>query len=457
MINKFVASIIKYKHNPILFVRNFLSAEPDEIQASILTSVANNPRTTVRSGHGVGKTTVMAWTMLWFLTCFPNAKIPCTAPTEHQLKDILWAEVAKWLNNSPLKNVLEWTKERVFFKGYDSTWFAVARTAAKPDALQGFHGENILFLIDEASGVRDELFQPVLGALTTEGARLLMAGNPTMISGFFAESHTTQADKYSAIKIDGRSSPRVTAESVQLIIDMFGEDSDAFRVRVAGEFPKAMPDSFISVEMIEACMQPSVNAETKLSIDIGVDVARYGDDSSVIYGVFDKTYGKMLKELHKNDVMQVTGEVVNQLRFFNAKYPSIIPAVNIDCDGLGVGVYDRLKELVYSGEVKCNVFECHFGGRGGKLKCGDPIAFANSTGLMWGNVRQALQDKRLVLEENTALRQQLSNRKYALNSVGEIVLERKEDMKKRGVKSPDIGDALALALYEKQRGKAIMR
>ena len=128
-----VKSILTYRKNPVEFVRRVIGAEPDKIQSSILMSVAENPRTTVRSGHGVGKTTVMAWTMLWFLTCFPNAKIPCTAPTEHQLKDILWAEVAKWLNNSPLKNVLEWTKERVFFKGYDSTWFAVARTAAKPD------------------------------------------------------------------------------------------------------------------------------------------------------------------------------------------------------------------------------------------------------------------------------------------------------------------------------------
>lgn len=454
--NKLFNGIKLFKAKPARFVTDIIGAVPDPCQVEILESVANNPRTTVRSGHGVGKSTVMAWAALWFLICHPNPKVPCTAPTEHQLKDILWAELAKWIYNSPLKSVLSWTNERVFMKGHAATWFAVARTAAKADALQGFHGDHILFLIDEASGVKDDLFQPVLGALTTEGAKLLMAGNPTSISGFFADSHMSQMEQYHTIRVDGRNSPRVTAESVQLIIDMFGEDSDPFRIRVAGEFPKAMPDSFIPIDWIERNSKQSISDTLQYSVDLGVDVARYGDDNSVIYGVLDKTKAKRLEKISKNDIMQVTGAVVKHLRFFNTKYKNITPSVKIDCDGLGVGVHDRLKELNANGEIRCNLHECHFGGEGGRMRQGDPIAYANNTGLMWGKIRDMLQNNQLELENNKELKTQLSNRRYSLNSDGKILLERKEDMKKRGVKSPDDGDALALALYERRSSIAIL-
>ena len=128
-------------------------------------------------------------------------------------------------------------------RGYPEEWFAVARTASKPDALQGFHAEHILYVIDEASGVKDEVFEPILGAMSTKGARLLMCGNPTRITGFFYDSHHKSRPLYNAMHIDGRDSSRVDQEFIDRIVDMFGEDSDVFRVRVAGDFPKALPDA----------------------------------------------------------------------------------------------------------------------------------------------------------------------------------------------------------------------
>lgn len=178
-------SIWYYADHPIEFVEDIIGAVPDKEQAKILQSVATKRMTSVRSGHGVGKSAVEAWVIIWFICTRPFPKIPCTAPTQHQLFDILWAEIAKWLRHSKyLRNEFVWTKEKVYMKGHPEEWFAVARTATKPDALQGFHADNTMFIIDEASGVDDKIFEPILGALSTDGAKLLMCGNPTQLEGF---------------------------------------------------------------------------------------------------------------------------------------------------------------------------------------------------------------------------------------------------------------------------------
>ena len=108
--------IAPYVHNPVKFTREIIGAQPEGYQADIMMGIAGNQMTSVKSGHGTGKTAVASWIILWFLSTRPYPKIPCTAPTEHQLKDILWSEIAKWLYNSPLKSDFAWTNEKVFFK-----------------------------------------------------------------------------------------------------------------------------------------------------------------------------------------------------------------------------------------------------------------------------------------------------------------------------------------------------
>ena len=130
-----IEAILYYKDRPVEFVKDIIGAHPDEIQAEILNSVAKNPRTSVRSGHGIGKSAVLSWLIIWFMCTRPFPKIPCTAPTKHQLHDILWAEIAKWLNPI-LKTEIEWTQEKLYMKVYPENWFAVPRTATQPDALQ---------------------------------------------------------------------------------------------------------------------------------------------------------------------------------------------------------------------------------------------------------------------------------------------------------------------------------
>ena len=160
-------------------------------------------------------------------------------------------------------------------------------------------------------GVKDVVFEPVLGSLSTQDAKLIMCGNPTQLSGFFFDSHNKNRSIYSTFKVSGENSKRVSKEYIQMIIDMYGLDSDVYRVRVAGEFPKAMPDSFIQLDWVENCSNKKVTRNYPQSrIDIGVDVARYGDDETIINILFDKQYQQPFTVFHLKDTMQVTGTIV---------------------------------------------------------------------------------------------------------------------------------------------------
>lgn len=463
--------VLYYAGEPVYFVEDIIRAKPDSNQKAILRSLAQEPMTSVRSGHGIGKSAVESWALLWFLLTRPFPKIPCTAPTQHQLFDILWAEAHKWMRNNPqIEKEVTWTKEKIYMNSYPEEWFAVARTATVPDALQGFHAEHLLYIIDEASGVKDIVFEPVLGAMTTQGTKLLMCGNPTRISGFFYDSHHKNREQFSALHVDGRDSGRVDRAFIQKITDMYGGDSDVFRVRVAGEFPKASPDSFIWMEWCEQAARGPAKAGEALEVGIGVDVARYGDDSSVLYPVVNGERSEQFEEYFHNDTMELAGRCTAMVKSYARKYPSAAVAVKVDCDGLGVGVYDRLnenrekivesimaerQELYGDGggvpQFSLEIIECHFGAAGGKVESDDPVEMENSTGLMWGNVREKLRKGELTICKSDKLISQLSTRKYTVNSDGKIVLEKKEGMKKRGLKSPDIADALALALYRPKR------
>ena len=143
-------AILYYKDRPVEFVKDIIRVTPDNIQGEILESVSENQLTSVRSGHGIGKSALQSWLIYWFMCTRPFPKIPCTAPTKHQLHDILWAEVAKW-RTPAIQSEIEWTQEKLYMKSNPENWFAVPRTATQPDALQGFHADHLLYIIDEAS------------------------------------------------------------------------------------------------------------------------------------------------------------------------------------------------------------------------------------------------------------------------------------------------------------------
>lgn len=446
-------AILYYAEHPVEFVEDIIGVKPDERQAAILRSVASNPMTSVRSGHGVGKSAVEAWVVIWFLSTRPFPKIPCTAPTQHQLFDILWAEISKWLRNSPaLAKEIVWTKEKVYIRGFPEEWFAVARTATKPDALQGFHADDVLYIIDEASGVKDEIFEPVLGSLSTAGARLLMCGNPTQKSGFFYESHTKNRASYSTFHIDGRDSGRVSQDFVKKIVDMYGEDSDVFRVRVAGEFPINEDDVFIQLPLVEkSIMTEFSERKTPDSIRIGCDVARFGDDKTVIGSKIDEKV-TLDKKRRGQDTMKTADDIVLLYYDLLKRYPGYKDPVTIAVDdgGVGGGVVDRLRQMQRNNPKdlsQMNVVPVKFGQR---IK---HKHYHDSTTYMMATVKALLSPHdeygnpkpvELILPDDDDLVAQLSGRKYRLTENSKIKVESKDEMKKRELPSPDEADCVLL-------------
>lgn len=447
------------------FVEDIIGARPDADQADILKSLAVNTMTSVRSGHGVGKSAVEAWAVIWFLLTRPFPKIPCTAPTAHQLNDILWAELNKWRRNNPLlEQELVWTHERLYLRGYPEEWFAVARTASKPDALQGFHAEHVLYIIDEASGVDDLIFEPVLGALSTPGARLLMCGNPTKLQGFFYDSHNKNRGSYKTFHIDSRSSPRVSQEYIDTLINMYGEDSDIFRVRVAGDFPLQEDDVFIPLSLVEKSIMTEYSPrKNPFSVHIGADIARFGNDKTVIgYKVDEKV--EFYRKRRGQDTMKTADDIIacGEMLVRQYKLEDQIP-VKVDDGGVGGGVVDRLRQMKKNDPKRfwwLDVVPVKFGQRI------QHKYYHDSTTYMMATVKKLLSEKdeedgskkpcELILPDDNDLVAQLSTRKYTMTENSKLRIESKKDVKKRGQASPDEADCvllLCLPVKTKKRGE----
>lgn len=449
------AAIDYYYDKPVAFCQDILHLDPDEWQERVLKDLAEFPKVSVRSGQGVGKTALEAGAILWFLTCRPYAKVIATAPTMKQLYDVLWAEVAKWLNNSLIKDLLKWTKTKIYMVGDSERWFATARTATKPENMQGFHEDHMLIVVDEASGVADPIMEAILGTLSGFDNKLLLCGNPNNIEGVFYDSHNTDRDKWRCHKVSSYDSKRTNKDNIDMILSKYGEDSDVARVRIYGEFPKGSLDSFISLEIVEFAKDITVKKEALSHINlghIGVDVARFGDDSTIL---FPRIGAKALafKKYSKQDTMQTTGRVLELARQLMTDYPRLKKImIKVDDTGVGGGVTDRLKEVIHDDRLPFEVIPVNNG------ESSTDDYYANKGTQIWGDIKELLEqnisnsvngiEPAIELPNEPNLIKELSTRKFKMTSNGKIRLESKDDMKKRGVGSPDIADALTLAFYE---------
>jgi phage terminase large subunit len=430
--NDLLSLIDRYYDDPVGFAMDCIGVSPTPQQVSLLGAVATNNRTAARSGHGVGKTAALAWLHWWFLSTRYDAQVPCTAPTAHQLNDILWKEVCKWHGKlTPIfAREFEIGSEKIVNRERPKTWFSVARTARreKPDALQGFHGDHLLYIAEEAGGIDDEIFQPILGALTAKDNRLAMVGNPTRLSGFFYDAFHVDRESYACLHLNAEESPLVTEESRQNWLIKYGADSDEYRIRVLGEFPKAEFDQLIPLDLIEAAVRREVNPS---GVRVwGVDPARFGDDGSALA----KRHGDVVESVEERrgkDTMQVAGWIASDFKDTPEKLrPS---AIMVDVVGLGAGVYDRLKELGYPA-VAVNVAETS----------SDKARFINLRAELWFTLRDWLKDRRGKLPNDPGLIAQLTSVKYQHTSAGKLQIEAKEKLKDRGLPSPDKADAVIL-------------
>lgn len=448
----FAQRIPVYQKNPVLFAKEVCSFSPDPWQEAVLMDIASSTKVSVRSGHGVGKTGVEAVTLLWFLSCFRFPKVIATAPTRQQLNDILWSEVEKWRAKSPLlKELLTWTKTYVYMKGYEKRWFAVAKTASEPENMQGFHEENMLIIVDEASGVEDAIMEAILATLSGKNNKLLMCANPTRTTGTFYDSHNRDRGMYKCHRVSSLDSTRTNKENIAAFIKKYGEHSNVVKVRVYGDFPAQEDDVFIPLPLIEKTTLNEIDTTKINRISIGVDVARYGDDETIIAtNVGGKIDIPVVR--HGQSLMTTVGDIVRTYKQLIKDYPQYtgVVTVNIDDTGLGGGVTDRLEEVKAEERLRrLEIVPVNFGQK--PPQDGSEEHYQDISTYMWATVKAEMENEEISIPNDEELVAQFSVRKYSITSTGKIVLESKKDMKGRGIKSPDRGDAVALSCYTQNK------
>lgn len=434
-----------YATRPVEFVRDILGVDTWEKQEEILDAVINNKRVTVRSSHGVGKTFTAAIAALWFLICYVPSTVVTTAPTARQVKSILWEEIR--LRYKSAKVALGGRLLQMELQ-MGPKWLATgfATDEYNVERFQGYHNDNILVIIDEASGVARNIFTGVEGLLSSGNAHLLLIGNPTDELSEFG--HSFKSSLYKKMHISAFDTPNlragqnvrpylVTNEWVAERKAEWGETDPLYEVRVLGNFPTTSEGALIPLAWIERAKASALKPDGVKAV--GVDVARFGGDESIAF----MREGNCVTAMWKwtgNDTMETTGKIA---RIIDEQSPS---RVNIDAVGVGAGVYDRLIELGY------DVYAIN-----GSERSFQPDRFLNlRSEIMW-NLKSRFENANIKIPEDDRLEHQLVNlRQQSLSSRGQLRLENKEDMKARIGSSPDRADALGLTFWEQTKQRTAL-
>ncbi len=445
-------TLAAYSEDPVRFAREVLKSEPWAGQERILESVRDHARTTVRSSHGVGKTWVAAACGLWWVYCHAPSALVSTAPTTRQVEKLLWGEINTLWKRARLPGTQKPLPGRCLTMELQASLRQTGYgfSTDDPDYFAGWHAQHLLVIVEEAAGVPDSIFQVIQGTLTSAHCRLLLIANPTRTTGYFFASH--QSDQWSKLQVAAPDTPNfavppgepaplpwlVTREWTDDRRREWGADSDAYRVRVLGQFPRAAGDTLIAWEWCEAAQlaEPQVT-RSAADVVMGVDVARYGDCESVAA----LRIGPALVALERwsgADLMQSCGKIVALIREYAPE------RVTLDDIGVGGGVKDRLTELQEAGEAGLADVEIT-GFPAGSPPLENDGLHLNRRAEGYGGLRDRLRDGALFLPADCdTLKSQLCSLKADYDSQGRLKIESKEKLRRRGLPSPDQADAVMM-------------
>jgi phage terminase large subunit len=432
--------ILTYEKHPDLFVEDLLGVTPQDWQREVMSAVAKGQRRcSIRSGHGVGKSSCASWLMIWFLLTRYPVKIVVTAPTASQLFDALFAECKRWIKElpTPIKSLLEMKSDRIELGSSPTEAFISARTSRSesPESLAGVHADHVLLVVDEASGVPESVFEAAYGSMSGKDATTILLGNPTRSSGYFYETHTRLRDSWWTKQVSCLDSPLVSPDFIAEMELKYGADSNAMRVRVLGEFPLAEDDTLISLHSVEQASKRKVEQPEGTPVVWGLDVARYGDDASVLC----IRQGRHLQALHswkKLSLMELSGRVLDLLNSADEPPEEIL----VDSIGLGAGVLDRLRELDISA-------------RGVNVSESPAMAdrYANLRAELWDHTKSWFNEE-VQIPNDDSLIADLTAPRYSFNSSGKMLVESKAETKKRLGRSTDFADSLVLTFASTAAG-----
>jgi phage terminase large subunit len=458
--------------DPIGALEHMFGFEPWSLQAEMLRSVWAHPRTAARSGNGPGKTAIAFGGIApAFLMAHTNSVVVTTAPTWRQVKQLGWREFRRsWgvmrrrmatqpeLREVPIPACLTTSVE------LGEQWHAFGMSTNEPESFAGIHAENVLLIVDEASGVDERIFDAGEGFLTTEGSRVLLVGNPTKPAGQFYRAFTSEKASWNTIHISAFDTPNFTGERVDPSIAAklvkpewvedkqrrWGEDSPLYHVRVLGNFPEQTDDTIISLVSVENAQQRGALVDLSAPlVTISCDVARFGSDETVIMRKRGSTC-EIVEVYHGRDLMETAGKCVRYARSALAEEKVLHVRIVIDDDGVGGGVTDRLKETL-NAELESD--RADLVPYRGAERPADTEHFTNKRAEAWFRAKWLMDS--LSIPNDDDLAADLVSVTYKINSNGQIQAERKEDVKKRLGRSPDRGDALVM-LLEPARESAIV-
>jgi hypothetical protein len=426
--------------------REQLQSIGEELRAGQITTdeaLARVIQESTASGHGIGKSAQVAMITAWAMSTMPHCRMVITAGTDTQLRTKTQPEIAKWFRMLICSHWFEVHATKISHKQHPTSWRCdfIPWSEKNPEAFAGLHnkGRRIVVIFDEASQIAENIYETVMGALTDAGTQILwlLYGNPTRNTGSFRETFGKMRHRWKTRQIDSRTVPGTNKALLQQWVDDYGEDSDLVRVRVRGVFPRASTLQFIPNDIVQAARVRNVEANFTDPIVLGVDVARFGDDQSVIVPRRGRdAKSRKWRRFRNVDTMTLASEVARAAREEDAD------AIFIDGGGLGAGVVDRVRQLDLP--RGCQVYEINFGGKpdGGWPTAADEVKVRNKATEMAAQTRTWLKGGAIPDEQE--IEDDLCGREYGYDSEGAIVLERKDDMKKRGLSSPDNGDGLNL-------------
>lgn len=414
---------------------------PDEWQTEILIKVRDGLltleeaiRIAVASGHGVGKSALVAWLILWGLSTFEDTRIIITANTDTQLRTKTWPELSKWYRLAINRDwfVLTATALYSIEPDHEKTWRAdiVPWSENNTEAFAGLHnkGKRIILIFDEASAIADKVWEVSEGALTDEATEILwfVFGNPTRNTGRFFDCFNRAKHRWITKQVDSRSSKFTNKIQLKAWVDDYGEDSDFVRVRVRGVFPNTSDRQFIPTSYVTAARGRHLRVEQYnfAPVILSLDNAWTGEDEVVIYKRQGLAATKLMSFRKNDDDMIVAGYLAKLEDEHNAD------AVFIDI-GYGTGVFSAGKSMGRKWVL------VSFAGES------SDIGYLNKRAEMWALMRDWLKDGGAIPDDEV-LAQELCGPEYHVRLDGKIKLESKDDMKKRGLSSPNRADALAL-------------
>jgi hypothetical protein len=449
----FIRFIVEnYRDDPYGYRLDILGRKPcpnpsdptKDWQRDACESVRDNKRTAIGAGHGIGKTGLAADLIHWFIATRPRPAIIATANTENQLRTKLWRELAKVNQQAKNRDWFDW-KASTFTMFNDPTAqaHAIAWSEDNPEAFAGTHETHVLGVFDEASAIARVIFNVFAGAMTTAGARWLQLGNSTKNEGYFFDAvhGKLKARKpgdlrrglWNSMVVPSTASAFVDPAWVEEMKAQHGEESDEYRVRVLGLPPRFDAEQFINRDLVVSAMERTVPMFERWPLILGCDVGR--GDRSVILPRRGRKVLEKIEIIRGERTMDFARRIAEEIRFYREEH-GLTAQVILEELGMGVGVVETLQDMDFGDQIwGINTGEA-------ASEWGRDL-YTNLRCEMWALTKEWLEGQ-VELPNLPELMDDLLVIKRKPSATGKLRLETKDEMRRRGVKSPDVGDALAL-------------